>query len=503
MVLSLAALGISLGVALYSHIAGNERTQFYAAPSQAVFVTFTLGLFGYFLSHRVALVALSIAAGLLSANAAVESFHVQHRYQHVTYDKTVHVCHQIRSLSSTLTDDTLILLLHEGPAPLGANYCAHFGGTSWVGARIEQLGETKEPYVQMEFEESSLTISYFNHSPKRYAYNQLLIFCLDADGTLSFQTEWPRDERLPQEVSGYEPLKFLHAGVIAPRHDFDFPSWSRPPQDIVQQRDGVVLGRGWSPIRFEEGWLFRQAGKDAELVVNGQGKSSFELDLELEPLSQAEGGHILEIRNQDDVVVATANLIERQRVHLSVPCDRNRLELIRLRIHAKDLSVSSKPIAARVYCPNGPFSNNPLPQVTNITSGGVRLGQGWYPCETHDGRPLRWLNTDGEILTGPCDDGESPALVIEATVGPGMDGQPCPIELTDIEGRSLAAAIVAGRERVALTLPADLPQGTRLFLKVRGGGESIPSDPRILNLMITKCEWQSTSIPLPDITATR
>lgn len=495
-----ATLGILLGVFPYSHLVGIDRTQFFAAPSQSLFIAIGLAAIGFFLSRRLALAFLSGAIALMSANSTVLSYVDQQRHHHVTYDKIVHVCQEIRAISSSLPSDVLIVLLHDGAAPLGTNYGTYAGSDSWVGAKMVQMGESPDPFMQCSFTPSKVQLTYYKAPLKDFDYDRLILFRLDSDGTLYLEPEWPVNDRLPSSGAGYNPLKLLSAGAISNRRNFDFPAWSGPPADIASFRNGIVLGRGWSSREFESGWLFRDANQGAELIVNGQGNTTFELNLDLQLINSGDTTGSVDVINSKGEVVAKTDIGQRKQFHMSLPCSKEHLEVYRLHINSDAHASNSRNASIRVFSPLGPLKNNPLPYVPTIASGGARLGKGWYPIEVHEGRSLRWLNTDGEVYSGRCDSGKVPALVLEASVGPGMDGKPASLELLSSDGSVLGATTVTGRDTVVFPLPKDFPSGTRMLLKVTGGGREIPSDPRILNLLVTKCEWQSTAIPLPDIT---
>ena len=499
LVFVISALGILFAIAPYSHIAGVERTQFFASPSQAVLVAFTIGILGYYSPRLVASLSIGPVIGLLAANATVESYHLQDRKFHVTYDKTVHVCQQILALSSILTDDELVVLLHKEPSPLGVSYGIFSGSPFWIGAHIVPIGEAPNSSVQIDFQEGSATVVFFNNAFKRYTYDHLIVFRLDQNGTLYFESKWPMDSRIPELANGYDPLTLLATSKIVLPKDFNYPGWSGPPIDVVPQHEGIIFGRGWSSLQFEDGWLYRNVKQDAELIVNSQGKSQVEFDLELGPGNQASGSNRFEVLNSSEMVVAKGEFSKRGVVHMKLPCSQRQLDVFRIRSLSDARPFSERRDVFKAYCGEGAISENHLPPVVaDIVKGGLELGLGWYPREQLEGRAFRWLHSDGRFITGNCMLGEAPGILLEIAPGPGMDGKPCVIELWD-EQTMLASRTILSKEVWTVKLQVDHPQQAELSLRVIGGGKKIPSDPRILNLMVTKCEWQPKVIEAPDI----
>ena len=495
----LSMAGVILAIAPYSHIAGVERTQFFASPFQAVLVVFTIGLVGYYLPKLLAPPGLGIVIGLLAANATVESYHLQDRKFHVTYDKTVHVCQQILALSSKLTDHELVVLLHKEPSPIGVSYGVFSGSPYWTGAHIVPIGEDPKSPMQIEFQEDSAIVFFLGVSCKRYSYEHLLVCRLDQDGTLYFETKWPADSRIPQKASGYDPLKLISSSRIVLPTDFNFPASSGPPNDVVRQRDGILFGRGWSSLKFENGWLYRVVKQDAELIVNSQGKSHVEFDIDLGPCNQASEPNGFEVLNSRQEVVQKGEFGERDVVHMNLPCSPKQLEVFRIHsLSNATLSIHRSDVF-KAFCKQGTVFENPLPVVdADITVGGLELGTGWYPRELLAGQAHRWLDTDGKLLTGYCVANESPGILLEIAPGPGMNGNPCALELCD-EDTILASRTITSKEEWTIKLPIDFPQESELILRVNGGGKKIESDPRILNLIVTRCEWQPRVIEPPDI----
>jgi len=491
-VIGVATLGVVLAVAPYAHVAGNERTQFFAAPALAVLAAALFGAGTSVLPKRLAQLVFCTAIGVLCGNATAQSLRSQSADKGVTYEKTVHVFEQIHALSPTLSPDTLIVLAHRNDSPLGVDYCADCTSeVCGIGCRVLSIGGGMHRYLMSEFREKDINITGFANTT--IGYDRLVVYRLDSDGTLHFCSEWPSDVFGPQGASHYAPLQRMQPGTITPLRYLNYPSWKQRPLDVVRQNAGVVLGRGWSPRRFANGWLYREVEQDCELVVNAQGQSHYDLDLDIAPAAR-NGMRKLEVLNSKNETVANLELPQRKRVHLTLPCDVGQIEVFRLRLGASTTPTPGTRAVARIYCNGEQLDANPLPQLADVIVGDIELGAGWYPRESFQGLQLRWLNTDGIIITGPCDAGQTPVLVMEVTPGPGLGGRPCTIELIDENGATLASHTVTARERVTFNLPVDLPERTPLTVRVLGGGKQVPPDPRVLNLMVTRCEWQSTAV---------
>lgn len=493
--LAFAVTGLILAIAPYMHIVGNERTQFFAAPAVAVLVAGLAAAAVGFLPRRIARGAFAVAVGILCGNAAAQSMRVQSEVKDVTFDKTVHVFEQIRAVCPTIGADTLVLLSYEGQSPLGSEYCAYFGSEFWMGGRVAIVGDVAHPYINPVFTKDEIEINWNGAVEARFPYENVVAFRLEQDGTLHCLRQWPTDRFGSYGESRYAPLANMKSDAIPALCYLSYPYWSGPPVDVITQRKGVVFGRGWSALQFADGWIYRELEQDAELVVNAQGKSHATLELDLAPVVQNSEPGKIEVIDASDHVVAAVSLAERKRASFQIPCGSGQVEVFRVRFTASAPAAPGRRGVLRAYCHQEPLEQNPLRSPPEITAGGVRLGKDWYPCETHRGTNLRWLNTDGVIFTGPCDAGQTPALIFDATPGPGMGGRPCQIELVNERGEILAAETVSGGTPLAITLPKDFPEATPLTLRVLGGGGATPGDPRVLNLMVTRCEWQSTAAP--------
>ncbi len=144
-------VGIILAVAPYTHLDGNERTQFFSMPFQAALLVAGMAAAAYLLPERLRTGAVALGVGLLAASNTAQSFSKQQTEHHVSYTKAVHVCDQIRSLSSQLTEQDLVVLLHRGRSPFGVDYAAFNGGPLWVGAPIVQIGDAPNANVSWSF----------------------------------------------------------------------------------------------------------------------------------------------------------------------------------------------------------------------------------------------------------------------------------------------------------------------------------------------------------------
>jgi hypothetical protein len=117
--------------------------------------------------------------------------------------------------------------------------------------------------------------------------------------------------------------------------------------------------------------------------------------------------------------------------------------------------------------------------------GGVRFGSGWFPVERYQDREVfRWVDNDAEIelqfLPEPC------ALQMELEPGPGMGQRAMTLDVLERDRMIMSVAV---KYRSLLSIPSSLlgwRQG-QLRLRVNGGGDRVPHDPRILNLRVFSC----------------
>jgi hypothetical protein len=485
MILGLSALALLLGTLPYLPIAFVFRTQFFAAPGQAVLVAGGLCLVAGFLGRRMGEPVVAATVGLLVANATGETFAGQQRDRRasqVNFERTVHIFRQIHAVCPNPSPDTLILLVpaHRGFAPLGCNYPCLDMAPRLLGARMMQVGVRDGLLAPPAFQADSVTVGKASFHIEA-TYDKLVAFRVGFDGTLTLLHRLP-DRLLPSNNSAalYDPLARLRPGAVRELAYLRYPRWAERPRDLFDMADGVVFGQGWGPLECHEGTVSRRAAQGAELVVNSFGQGQRELRLQVD----TGGTGQLEAIDLEGKVLATAVLGGCREVRLPVPTDPVRATLIRLR-------VTDGSGGFRALYPGGkvtPFLR-PRPPPPDIVADdtSLDLGDNWHGLETHQGESWRWVANDAEVVVGFLPAARA-SLLLDVEPGPGLNGQPCLLSLRNHTGEVLATARIARRQETHLALPAGLKAGTVLRLHTEGGGLPTQNDPRILNFRIFRCD---------------
>jgi hypothetical protein len=265
-------------------------------------------------------------------------------------------------------------------------------------------------------------------------------------------------------------------------------------RDIVQPGSGITLGRNWYPFERYKGAAFRWVNNDAEINLDRSINSST-LQLDLQPGPGAKDGKLaLEIRDAAGAVRQRVTVEGRRTVQL----DLGRSAPAQLLLHATNggqpaggdprvlnfrvFAISTGSVSA----PQAVKSDVAAPAAPSAdivsSADGIRIGEGWYPFETFGGQQFRWINNDAELMV---EAGESSvALAIDVQPGPGAGGKPLKVRFVNDAGSTAASSDVSRLQTIDVRLPASSSGSTRYRIHIDGGGASIPSDPRILNLRV-------------------
>lgn len=486
---TLAAIGMVLGIALYSHMQGNERTQFFAAPAQAVLVVGAIAMVMSKLPATWNAIGFSLCVGLVTANGAVQSYRSQFSDHNVSYRSIVHVVEQLNVLTAGSDEDLVVMMLFEGSSPTGCSYHMTCTSKNLLQRRVYTLGEQQDGMISFEFRDTEM------RSPANVVFNDDLVvpyrnvvFChLESDGTVRLLREMPSRivEQLDKAVidRGYDPFAVLPAGEVMPHPEFDYPSWSGPPADVVRIRQGVVLGSGWTTRHFSAGSVYRDVENQAEIIINGQGKTTAIVDLDFGVLPGVIASGEIIASNDAGETIARWNSLERRVVELSVPCEPGKMQRLTFQATSTDGAI----VPMRFYAVGTVYPEDTAMRTNAITRDGVRLGKNWYPFESYKGESFRWLNTDGEILLPYTILGATQTLRLDAAVGPGATDGSCQVDVVDDDGDVLATSVLSGRQTLRFPLTAKANGTQRLKLVVHGGGQPHGADPRLLNLRVFEC----------------
>jgi hypothetical protein len=496
---SVALLALLAGMAPSLPMPYVFRTEFFSGPGRAVLLAGLLCLMGNLMGRRLAGATLTLAVGLLAANSTVEAISAQRHARsqsRINFERTVHIFRQIHGICPNPLPDTLILLVPDfeslllpqggkaldySCAPLGTNYgclamAEHLLGTRMVQAGIG--GGLPPPVLGAD----SVSVSRPGRPGVKAEtrYDKVLAFRAGTDGSVTLLRRLPAKLLPPANaLASYQPLALLRSGAVAELPYLRYPAWATRPRDLFDMADGVLLGQGWGALECHGGELSRLASDGAELLVNSMGNTSRELRLQIE----AGGVGRLEALDVNDRVVASEALDGRREVRLTVPTNPEWVTLIRLRAFVGTASATFW----RVFCPGGKAGKFQPPPPSDIINDDLALGGNWHDLEVADGQSFRWVTDDAEIIIGIPPVGRV-CLVLQVAPGPGHGVRPCPVTLRDSNDRELARASIDRPQEIKVVLPAETKAGSVIRLHVESPGQPTPTDSRILNFRVLRCE---------------
>lgn len=331
--LALGSIAYLLGVLPFLHLAGLERTHFLAAPGEAVFLAFALGIITSLVGRRVGIFLMVICvAGLVALNTVAAFASQTHAKETnaVTFDKMVHIFQQVHSVAPVVRADAAVLLyVDDFPGnPLGLCYSTHF--------LMREILEVQGAQLSANYLFDNCKVALMQDGarlpPKgvHKTFDQIVVFRCSLDGTVSLLSKFP-DKLLPAGVTaaGYNPMALPKPALITPLPFFRYVRWSVQPLDIVDTEKGIGLGEGWSDLQVHRGHLYRRARQDAQFVINPAGRTTCELHLLVDP---PVGDWKFEILNEASAVLASAELSKGNNLRPNIALDPTHLNVIRMHL---------------------------------------------------------------------------------------------------------------------------------------------------------------------------
>jgi hypothetical protein len=489
--LGLAGVALVLAVLPFCHMPTLIRTHFFAAPLEALIVS--LGIVGLaaFTGRRLAPVLTALAIAFLSTHAAAQSLYEQRTTRpYIYFEKTVHVLHQVHAPGALKPRTLLLLVLDDGiGGPLGPNYAVDELCRNVLGVSGIQVNFRDPNGWDAKFDEEGVSVAAIG--PHKYPYSDVVAFRLSADGTAALLLQLPSG-LAPNDgqPTGYDPLRRFAPGPLHDLPYLNYTPWSVPLTDVIDPGAGLLLGEGWSPLSASEGRLFRWVHDEAEIIVNPQGLERRSLELEVEIMPPPSRTCRLEVRTQAGQVAASVPVGGRHHVQLSLPLNPSQSNVFRVNCAHED----GTPLLGPPWRVWGPACSDARrlrwlsgPGPAEITGPGLRPGKNWHDLEQDPGKSFRWVANDAEIVNVfPQPAAE---LLLEVEPGPGLGGQPCQLEIRDNAGHVVGSATVTSRQEVRFKLPRPLSSGAVLQFHCHGGGLTIPSDSRIMNFRVFRCQW--------------
>ena len=504
-----AAAAAIAGLVAFLPIPNAFRTQFYTAPGQAALIAVVLGAACRLLGRRGGPVALAACVAVLAGAAAAENRQFQQAADKSwNFTRTVRVLRQLEAAPALRRAHTLVVLVEEdGSCSVGANYTLH-SLAEFLGYDLIQAHRADVIGLSTKFEDTEVVIYGTKEIAStdrskagaiaRYTYDRVVVYRLAPDGTVSLIRRLQDEPLLGTGASPrYDPIQLLRPGPVRDLPYFRYPGWVKPPKDVIDAEEGLMLGEGWSVMEAAGGRVFRRVGPGGELVINSLGQSSRTVRLEVEPVRMPAGGTCsLEVRSLEGKVLCRTALRGRECVNLTIPVDPARVSVVTLWAGPEGHANSAKSaVELRVFAPPGARLLPSTPGKPDITGVGVRLGRNWYPLENYTGEGYRWMATGGaEVVLGHP--GPTRDLVVEVSAGPGLGGRPGRLRAIGPDGRVLHKESFFERKRIHIPIPLDLPRSAIVKLEIIGGGLPVsPTDPRILDALVYHCEWATETAP--------
>jgi hypothetical protein len=496
---ALAAVAILCGAVPFLPLQGTMlRTQFIVAPAEATLLALLIHAAARSLPARLRAPAISIAVGLMAANATVAAVQARERDRSpVRFERTVHLFRQVHGVSPSFAPGTLLVFVLEDPerTPVGYNYMLTLLARSILGADAEQANY-KDPLdlrvtfgadrvtavIVRSLDDAAKLTSAAGKPVQVFGYDQLVAFRVNGDGSATLLRQLP-PELLPKPNAGaaYHPLARMRPGPFAELPYIRYPAWSRRVGDVVAPEEGLMLGDGWGPPTAEGGGVYRVMLDGAELVVNslGAGRRSLVLDLEARPGPHGEGCTV-EVRNGSGAVVGSAPLLGRSVIRLDVPVDPERVDIYRLYVRPQSPALGPPRVRAFRKADGKRY----VRMERDVFHDGLLPGKGWYALEHVGGESFHWVGGDAEIDLRYYPSG-SRELTLTVEAGPACGMDPCTLEVRDESDRLLVTQ--SFRRRQEMRIPVPPGYRNRLRLHVKGGGALVKNDTRLLDYRVYAC----------------
>jgi len=249
----------------------------------------------------------------------------------------------------------------------------------------------------------------------------------------------------------------------------------RIENDIVDGL-GTMLGPGWYPAEFEDGFPFRWAQPDATVYVALVHEVRHTLSLVVEP-GPGVGlePFMLAVRLIDGTPLQRILVRGRERVSFDLP--REAPHLFSIVLNAEDGGVTTpddeRVLDFRVFDIN-------LERADDVFPIWAEPEAGFYAPERDDDRLFRWIGGDATIRLANA---RGATLSFDVESGPGFASQPFNLVVLAADGSEVARAVVGTRVTVDVPLERSV-RFDELTLHADGGGQTVPGDDRVMNFRV-------------------
>jgi len=297
------------------------------------------------------------------------------------------------------------------------------------------------------------------------------------------------------------------------------PEWfvSKPPSpapDFSDEAMYVLWGRGWYPLEFFGGELFRWSRWESEWVLYMPDCAPMTMALLLEPGPGIgfEPFH-LQIADSTGRTVSTAVVDRLRWAYLSLPWRPGQCAVFTVRV-----SGGGKPaplagevradlcfrvlqcgwlqgnVAGSLQREPPPWREPPATPSNILPPGqGLAFGSGWGPVEVHSGISWRRVQNASEIILRPPPGQRQIYLLLESTASAG----PVLVQICDSDDRPIDQLSVVGREVKRLRLAFDATKTSVLRFRFPGNSDSAAEG----ILFLCGVGWGSPSTAIPGFSA--
>jgi hypothetical protein len=283
--------------------------------------------------------------------------------------------------------------------------------------------------------------------------------------------------------------------------------------DVVDESRGIWRGDNWYPLEKHNGQSFRWVKNDAEILIapDVQGE---QVAIDLEPGPGLDGhGLKLQALDSDGQLLAEQDIAHRQSMQFKIPAhatDSKAFYTVHLHsVNAgRSVGKDARTLNFRVFR-TALQSSAALQKPAPVKPAGpdvvssediVQLGANWNPPEAFGGELFRWVDNDAIISIADAN-AAAKGISIEVEPGPGVRKKPALLRVLDSTGHQVQTAEITGRQTVIIYPPTGTSKKSEYRLHLEGGGQQIPSDPRVLNFRVFRVySAQHAAVGNPDIT---
>ncbi len=281
--------------------------------------------------------------------------------------------------------------------------------------------------------------------------------------------------------------------------------WSDTAVDITEFASGLRTGAGWSPLRCEQGEIWRFVEREAELDITVPSGEQRYLVLDL--TADASDPVVCEIRDSVGQTVTSFSIGPRKTVYAAIPWQPGVHEIFRLlapgvrvyRCQWSPCAGEPERISRHFKCEGAMAGQD---QDIVMTDSGLSLGKGWYRPERSGDEVCRWASHQAEIFVEGAAASEPliiEPLVMDIEAGPSLESDSFELKVFDRAWRRICEVSVTGRQVIRLDLPLQFGRPNVYRLAVNCGGLVVADDPRTLNFRVFRLEWAQRRQAAPQI----